>query len=630
MLINAKQAADMLKAADNILILTHAKPDGDTLGSAFALLFALIQLGKTARVECADEIPARYRFICPDYTPAEFEPDFVVSVDVADVFLLGTLVKVYKDKIDLSIDHHKSNTMYAANTLLDAGAAAAGEVVLRVIDALGAEISEDIANAIFTALTCDTGAFRFANTSAFTHRAAARMIECGAAHCEINRAMFETKSRERLALERLALESLRFELGGMFASITISHDIKERLNVKEEDFDGISAMPRTIDGVFAGVTLRESDKGGVRISMRTKNPVDASRICMAFGGGGHPNAAGATVNAPPEKVYARVLEQVRLELIRNDMWPANIRADGSEIPPKGIIVIDKPQNFTSHDVVAKLRGILKMKKIGHAGTLDPMVTGVLPIFLGRAAKAADMLPDKRKRYTATFKLGITTDTQDITGRVLRECEVTATPDEVKAAILSKCGKIQQIPPMYSAVSVDGTRLYKLARQGVEIERAAKEVIIEDISIIHANHESHEYTIDVLCSTGTYIRTLCHDIGEQIGCGAVMTKLRRTMAAGFTLEGALTLEQVSQMKEDGTLKERIIDVGEMFSHLPRFELCGKQERMFLDGGIFEIEGANGQIAVWSEQHGFLGIATANPKGRVSKRKLFVVKDANGNV
>ena len=195
----------------------------------------------------------------------------------------------------------------------------------------------------------------------------------------------------------------------------------------------------------------------------------------------------------------------------------------------GILCIDKPEGFTSFDVVAKLRGIARERRVGHAGTLDPMATGVLPLFFGRATKACDILPRQDKRYLASFKLGVTTDTQDITGTVLSEQTPDADEARVRAAAAGLVGDIMQTPPMYSAVRVNGQRLYELARRGVEVERAARPVTVYSIDFTACDVQANTFTIDVHCSKGTYIRTLIADIGAALGCGAVMTALRRTMA-----------------------------------------------------------------------------------------------------
>ena len=231
----------------------------------------------------------------------------------------------------------------------------------------------------------------------------------------------------------------------------------------------------------------------------------------------------------------------------------------------GIINVYKEKGFTSHDVVAKLRGILKQKKIGHTGTLDPDATGVLPVCLGNATKLCDMLTDKSKEYVATMRLGFCTDTQDISGEVLQTKEVFVTEEEVEKAILSFVGPYNQVPPMYSALKVNGKKLYELAREGIEIERKARNVEIFEIEIM--NISLPDITMRVHCSKGTYIRTLCHDIGMKLGCFGTMITLERTKVAAFLLENAYKLSEIEEIvKEDkiGTILTRTEDMFEIMS------------------------------------------------------------------
>lgn len=215
--------------------------------------------------------------------------------------------------------------------------------------------------------------------------------------------------------------------------------------------------------------------------------------------------------------------------------------------PDGIVIINKPQDWTSMDVCAKLRGIFHEKRVGHAGTLDPMATGVLPVFVGQATKAVSFAEDGQKEYRATLRLGVTTDTQDTTGTVLAESPVTVAEDELRAALPRFTGEIEQIPPMYSAIKIQGKKLYELARAGKEIERKPRPVTIYELELL-GQTAPDEWELRVLCSKGTYIRTLCHDIGQTLGCGGAMSALTRTMAAGFTLDEAVTLEDARQRGE----------------------------------------------------------------------------------
>ena len=215
--------------------------------------------------------------------------------------------------------------------------------------------------------------------------------------------------------------------------------------------------------------------------------------------------------------------------------------------PNGIIIIDKPPEWTSMDVCAKIRGILREKRVGHGGTLDPMATGVLPVFVGQATRAVEFAENGRKEYVAGLRLGQVTNTQDTSGETLETHPVTATPADVEAALTRFLGEIDQIPPMYSAIKINGQKLYDLARKGQEVERKARRITIYELEVLEQVNET-DYLIRCLCSKGTYVRTLCHDIGEALGCGGCMCSLRRTMAAGFTLEESVTLERAQEEKE----------------------------------------------------------------------------------
>mgnify|MGYP000165491313 FL=1 len=233
----------------------------------------------------------------------------------------------------------------------------------------------------------------------------------------------------------------------------------------------------------------------------------------------------------------------------------------------GILNVYKEQGYTSHDVVAKLRGILKQKKIGHTGTLDPAAEGVLPVCLGKATKLCDLLTDKNKTYEAVLLLGKTTDTQDITGEVLEEKSTEAlTEEKVREAIEGFIGDYEQIPPMYSALKVNGKKLYELAREGKVIERKARPVKILDIQILEI--DLPKVRMEVSCSKGTYIRTLCHDIGEKLGCGGCMESLIRTRVSTFRIEDAKTLDEIETLKQEGKLAELLVPIDAMFPFYPK--------------------------------------------------------------
>lgn len=246
----------------------------------------------------------------------------------------------------------------------------------------------------------------------------------------------------------------------------------------------------------------------------------------------------------------------------------------------GIIVIRKEKGYTSHDVVARLRGILHMKKIGHTGTLDPEAEGVLPVALGKATRLVDMITEKEKTYEAVMRLGVVTDTQDMTGTVLRQEEITVTPEETEEALASFVGEQMQIPPMYSALKVNGKKLYELAREGKTVERKARPVHFFEIRLLEM--ELPLVRFRVTCSKGTYIRTLCHDIGEKLGCGAAMESLLRTQVGRFELKDSLTLSQVEEAVADGTVEEKILGIEEALKEYPGVFCTKTGDRLLANG------------------------------------------------
>lgn len=251
----------------------------------------------------------------------------------------------------------------------------------------------------------------------------------------------------------------------------------------------------------------------------------------------------------------------------------------------GLINVNKEAGWTSFDVVAKLRGITGQRKIGHTGTLDPDATGVLPVALGRATKIVELLASERKTYRAEMLLGVDTDTQDISGAVLRRSGVACSEEEVRAAAESFLGEQMQVPPMYSALKVNGKKLYELAREGKVIERKPRPVSFYAIRILSA--DLPRVTLEVTCSRGTYIRTLCHDIGEKLGCGACMSELTRTQVGPFRLEDARTVEQIGKLAAAGALQEAIIPLDRMFESLPALRLPEEYDKKLHNGNAFAI-------------------------------------------
>ena len=279
----------------------------------------------------------------------------------------------------------------------------------------------------------------------------------------------------------------------------------------------------------------------------------------------------------------------------------------------GIINVYKEKGFTSHDVVAKLRGILRMKKIGHTGTLDPAAEGVLPVCLGKGTRLCDMLTDKTKTYRAVLLLGQETDTQDTTGVVQAEYPVHVTEEEVRTAIVSFLGDYMQIPPMYSALKVNGKKLYELARQGKEVERQARPVQILDIQI--ESIDLPRATFFVTCSKGTYIRTLCYDIGRKLGCGGCMESLLRTRVDRFELKDSLTLSQIEKLRDEGRLEEAVVPVEGVFLRLPALVTKpGDGDKLVHNGNPFPAELAEAEDCDLSVEFGAGSNCAAEPAGR----------------
>ncbi|MCH5266113.1 MAG: tRNA pseudouridine(55) synthase TruB [Lachnospiraceae bacterium] len=248
----------------------------------------------------------------------------------------------------------------------------------------------------------------------------------------------------------------------------------------------------------------------------------------------------------------------------------------------GIINVYKEKGFTSHDVVAKLRGILHMKKIGHTGTLDPDAVGVLPVCVGKATKVCELLTDRDKTYVAEVRLGVTTDTLDLSGEILTEQPVQVTEEQLQEILPEFTGSIQQIPPMYSAIKINGKKLYELARQGQEVERKPRQVTIHELSLRQMNLAEQEFTMEVTCSKGTYIRSLCADIGERLGCGAAMKSLIRTRVGQFTAEQAMTLSEIEAFCRENEPEKLLLPIDAVFDGLARCQ-AGEKAMRFLENG-----------------------------------------------
>ncbi|MGI6255736.1 MAG: DHH family phosphoesterase [Acutalibacter sp.] len=289
-------AAALLRDWDRILVMSHASPDGDTLGSASALLRGLVSLGKQVDFYCADPVPEKFAYLFEGLPLGGFAPDHVMTVDVADKKLLGKEAPPeLTGRVELAVDHHGTHVPFAGERWVEADSAATTELIYLLLQELGVKVDREMAACLYTGLTTDTGCFRYRSVTPRTHRIAAALLELGAPAGDINQRMFESKSKGQVEAERLAMDSLRFSWGGMVAVVQVPYSIFGQTGVTESDLDAIASMPREIQGVVLGVTLKEKEDGKVKVSVRANPPADASAVCARFGGGGHQGAAGCSL-----------------------------------------------------------------------------------------------------------------------------------------------------------------------------------------------------------------------------------------------------------------------------------------------------------------------------------------------
>ena len=315
-ILSLKETAEYLKSVENAVILTHSSPDGDTLGSAFGLKRIIETLGGKAEVICGDTVPQKFSFLgeISEIEKVNFEQKTIIAVDVADIKLMSGIPMEIKERTDLCIDHHVSNKQYAKRLLLNSDAAACCEIIFDLCEELGITPDKELASSIFTGIVTDTGCFQFTNTTPKTHIAAAKLMSLGADSEFIIKLFFETKSPARLFLEKKVLENLEMHFGGKCALTTLDYETIHSENSDESELDGVAGIPRTVEGVLVGVTLKEKEEGKYKISVRTHAPVDASAICARLGGGGHIRAAGCQVKGDAETAKKAILESIAEQL----------------------------------------------------------------------------------------------------------------------------------------------------------------------------------------------------------------------------------------------------------------------------------------------------------------------------
>ncbi len=309
-ILNLRKTVRFLKKHNNYIILTHASPDGDTLGAAYALYYGLKECGKVASVICPDVIPSKYSYFAKNSDDIDSAHATVVAVDVADRRLLGALDEVYGDKVDLCIDHHISNVKYAKKLCLDAEASATCEVIFELLSLMKVNINNVTAKALYTGIATDTGCFKYSNVTAKTHSIVSQLYEYDINAPEINRIMFDTKSKKLLELERMVLDTAEYHFDSRCILLAVTAEMQEKTGCAGPDLEGIAVISRSVEGVKAGITVKQVDDDEYKISLRTFEPLDASAICRELGGGGHKGAAGATLKGSLDEVKSHILEVV--------------------------------------------------------------------------------------------------------------------------------------------------------------------------------------------------------------------------------------------------------------------------------------------------------------------------------
>lgn len=312
MLIDFETAVNELRKAENVLVLTHANPDGDTLGSGFALVRILRQLEKKARLLNNEEIPKKFSYLYEDLKQEDFREETVIGVDIADRVLLGKETEEkYGDRVNLAIDHHGTNRLFAEKTYVEADSASCCEIIFLLAKALGVTIDKGIADCLYTGCSTDTGCFRYSNVTERTHKIAAELLSFGADHAAINVKMFETKSFSLIKLQTMALEQLELHFDGRVSFLTVTRKMLDETGARDDEIDALVALSRQIEGVQVGVTFKEKPDGVFKASVRTHEGINAADICSAFSGGGHERAAGCSFSVPIEQAKSRMLSELQ-------------------------------------------------------------------------------------------------------------------------------------------------------------------------------------------------------------------------------------------------------------------------------------------------------------------------------
>ena len=561
----ARRLHEACLAAEPILLLPHVGADGDAIGSSLALKIAMMKLGGNVEL-LLDEDPGRRLLFLPGLDlvrvyPRDIVDDDALSGDPIDVLAvaldchsasrMGERADLFANARErIVIDHHI--LMHPCNDLclVRQSASSTGELVYQVIRELEnlAEcplLDVDQATLLLAALVSDTGRFSFPNTTPLCLQIASDLLTIGADIPTIAYNLFEATTPARLALVSDVLQRVNYYDDRRIALAAVAKRRIQTHGASSDDLEGVAAKIRQVDGVELALLLREA-KDGVRVNIRSNGMINAAELAQRFGGGGHERAAGCTIHSTLKRAGKRLIAAV---------LPPGCTADKESF--QGLMLIDKPRGLTSFGVIARLRKLTGIRKIGHCGTLDPFATGLLPVAIGKATGLIRYMEDYDKRYLLRVRFGTSTTTMDRTGEVVACCPLTEQElvdlidddfQPLRQAVDELPGEHQQLPPMYSAVKVDGRRLYSYARAGESVERTSRTIQIfsAELQDIHCEPETGYLAADVLvhCSKGTYLRTIAHELGETIGCCAHAAELRRLTVGPFRVDDAVSVTELS--------------------------------------------------------------------------------------
>lgn len=596
-----------IKKAETIVVLCHESPDGDAVASSLSVMHAVAKLGKEADViipeysKVFDFLPGADKILQKGRTN---KYDLAISVDCSDLKrLVGGKEYFETAKRTIEIDHHSVNSMFADFNYVDPVAPACCQVLIGMFEYFGIDIDKELGTCLLTGIITDTGGFQYSSVTSDTFEFAAQLLRKGVNISKICQEVLKTKTKAHCQLEKLIYERLEFIENGKIAITYLTlKDYAEYSNDMGDD-EGLVESIRDIEGVEVAVLLKEKENGGFKISMRSKDNVNVSDICLLLGGGGHPRAAGCFITGDVSQAKTKVINTIKQQI------------NNEEKIVDGIVIINKPKHQTSHDIVRKAKKILN-EKVGHTGTLDPNATGVLPLLIGKGTELSKYLINHDKTYEAILQLGEKRDTGDVEGKIIEQKNVTEkslNTENINSVFKTLIGKQEQIPPIYSALKVNGKKLYEYARNGENVKIEPRQIEIYSLELLNVDNINKTIHFKVECSKGTYIRTLCEGIAERLGTVGYMKELNRTRVGDFYIENSITIEQLEQSQY------QIITIEQFFKDEEFINLTEKGLKLFLNGVQLTYHLVDGIYRIYQDDK-FIGIGTI--KNELLKRDIII--------